>query len=75
LGELVAARSRGCGQNSGEQSPQDEALYIDCGEKDKFNLLYRIRAAAERSLPLRIATKSPPTTIRAWTIGWTLARF
>jgi hypothetical protein len=55
LGELVAARPCRCDRNPGEQSPWAEALYIDCGEKDQFNLLYGARRFVRRLNELGIA--------------------
>jgi hypothetical protein len=50
-----------------------KALYMDCGEKDQFNLLYGARRFVRgfASLASRIATKSSPTTIAVSITGWT----
>jgi hypothetical protein len=45
---LVAARPCRCDRNPGEQSRRLKALYIDCGEKDQFNLLYGARRFVRR---------------------------
>jgi len=48
LDELVASRPRRCDRNLGGQSPQAEGVYIDCGQKDQFNLLYGTRKFVRR---------------------------
>jgi S-formylglutathione hydrolase FrmB len=50
-----------------------KALYIDCGEKDQFNLVYAGSYDGSMNLGSGIATKSSPTTIPASIIGWTRA--
>jgi hypothetical protein len=48
LGELVATGSRHRDRKPGGQSRRLKALYIDCGEKDQFNLLYGARRLVRR---------------------------
>ena len=56
----IAGRT-GCGKtrrrdrNAGGQSPQAEGVYIDCGEKDQFSLLYGARRFVRRLNELGIA--------------------
>ena len=55
LGELVAARSRDCDDTHSDNLRRLEALYVDCGEKDQFNLLYGARRFVRRLNELDIA--------------------
>jgi hypothetical protein len=48
LGELDAARPSRRDRGPRGKSPQAETLYIDCGEKDQFNLLYGARRFVRR---------------------------
>jgi hypothetical protein len=52
-----------------------KAPYIDCGEKDQFNLLYGARQFVRRLMSSAscIATRSFPTTIAVSITGWTRA--
>jgi hypothetical protein len=48
VGELAAARPCRCDRNRGGHLRRLKALYIDCGEKDQFNLLYGARRFVRR---------------------------
>jgi hypothetical protein len=55
LGELDAARPGRCGRNAAGKSPPAKGAYIDCGERDQFNLLYGARRFVRRLNELGIA--------------------
>src|SRR5712664_4158089 len=55
LGELVAARPCGAIGTQASNLRRLKALYIDCGEKDQFNLLYGARRFVRRLNELGIA--------------------
>jgi S-formylglutathione hydrolase FrmB len=50
-----------------------KALYIDCGEKDQFNLLYGARRFVRRLNELGIAMRNSPRTTAVSITGWTRA--
>ncbi len=52
---MAAARPRDCPGIAVGQLRRLKALYIDCGEKDQFNLLYGARRFARRLKQLDIA--------------------
>jgi hypothetical protein len=61
---LVAPRPCSCDRNTGGNLRGLKALYIDCGEKDQFNLLYGARRFVRRLNELGIAHRYEeyPTT-------------
>ena len=55
MGKLDAARPCSRDRTPGRQPARLKALYIDCGEKDQFNLLYGARRFVRRLNELSIA--------------------
>ena len=53
--DLRATARRGCIETQGDNLRRLKALYIDCGEKDQFNLLYGARRFVRRLNELGIA--------------------